>query len=328
MRKGIDCRGREWEENIKSMSPDKDLTQRIFGKLTVLFRVQNDKQGLSQWLTECGCGNQIVVRGTSLRNGHTRSCGCAQSEIASKTLAKDFQPGDQVGYWTIIHRADGYKGKGAYWHCRCRCGTERDICGEHLRNKDSLSCGCLQKEMMAAKTVDLTGQKFGYWTVLNISKNRIADEVMWTCMCECGTIRDVSGHALKRGSSTSCGCRNSIGEFNIKQILDNYNIKYIHNRGYFENLKGVGGFPLRYDFILLDQNDTPYYLIEFDGPQHNEPIEQFGIESFYTTQQHDALKNQYALLHNIPLVRIPYSKRDDITYDDIFGNKFLINGGK
>ena len=65
MRKGIDCKGKEWEENLNKIKPDKDLVGQVFGRLSVKFRVQNDKQGLSQWLTQCECGNEIVVRGSS-----------------------------------------------------------------------------------------------------------------------------------------------------------------------------------------------------------------------------------------------------------------------
>lgn len=39
--------------------------------------------------------------------------------------------------------------------------------------------------------------------------------------------------------------------------------------------------------------------------------------------KNDTLKNQYALSHNIPLVRIPYSKRDSMTLDDILGDSYL-----
>lgn len=61
-----------------------------------------------------------------------------------------------------------------------------------------------------------------------------------------------------------------------------------------------------------------------DGQQHNKPYEYFGgVEKFLTVRKNDTLKNQYALSHNIPLVRIPYSKRDSMTLDDILGDSYL-----
>jgi hypothetical protein len=80
----------------------------------------------------------------------------------------------------------------------------------------------------------------------------------------------------------------------------------------------------RYDFYLPDFNR----LIEFDGEQHFEDIDFFINEfSNYTIRQdRDKIKNQYALSHNIPLVRIPYWERNNITLEMIMGDKYLVKG--
>jgi hypothetical protein len=52
----------------------------------------------------------------------------------------------------------------------------------------------------------LTGKKFGRWNVLNDSGKRKSNQIMWTCVCECGTIKEVYGSHLKKGQSKSCGC--------------------------------------------------------------------------------------------------------------------------
>ncbi|WP_141433712.1 AP2 domain-containing protein [Bacillus sp. 03113] len=57
--------------------------------------------------------------------------------------------------------------------------------------------------------IDLTGRKFGRFTVLKRAEN---DEkhrhknVMWLCECECGTQKIVRGGHLKSGGIKSCGC--------------------------------------------------------------------------------------------------------------------------
>lgn len=53
--------------------------------------------------------------------------------------------------------------------------------------------------------IDLTGQRFGRWTVLRYAgyHNGCA---FWECRCECGTIRDVRAAELRYGRSKSCGC--------------------------------------------------------------------------------------------------------------------------
>ena len=52
---------------------------------------------------------------------------------------------------------------------------------------------------------DLTGQRFGRWTVLNKAPSR-NKAVYWLCQCDCGTIKEVKGASLTSGRSSSCGC--------------------------------------------------------------------------------------------------------------------------
>lgn len=53
-----------------------DLTGKRFGLLIVLQRLENDKHHKPQWLCQCDCGNQTVVRSKCLVAGDTKSCGC------------------------------------------------------------------------------------------------------------------------------------------------------------------------------------------------------------------------------------------------------------
>ena len=58
--------------------------------------------------------------------------------------------------------------------------------------------------------IDLTGQKFGRWTVINRAENKVLPSgqkrTMWHCQCDCGNEKDVSADSLKSGQSKSCGC--------------------------------------------------------------------------------------------------------------------------
>ena len=61
------------------------------------------------------------------------------------------------------------------------------------------------------KMVDLTGQKFGSWTVIKRAQDHISNSgnrfTAWTCRCECGTAKDVVANSLLGGRSMSCGCK-------------------------------------------------------------------------------------------------------------------------
>lgn len=56
------------------------------------------------------------------------------------------------------------------------------------------------------KRMDLSGKKFGRWTVQSERIVRPPNQIMWRCICECGTDKYVSINTLKNGESKSCGC--------------------------------------------------------------------------------------------------------------------------
>lgn len=58
-----------------------------YGRLTVIENKGKDVHRNTLWLCHCECGNDIVVRGSDLRSGKTKSCGCLQKEIACKTIS-------------------------------------------------------------------------------------------------------------------------------------------------------------------------------------------------------------------------------------------------
>lgn len=53
--------------------------------------------------------------------------------------------------------------------------------------------------------IDLTGQRFGRWTVIGIS-HKSQHGIYWKCKCDCGKIGYVTSNSLTRGNSKSCGC--------------------------------------------------------------------------------------------------------------------------
>ena len=65
----------------------KDLTGMKFGRLTVIERAEN-KDKYVCWLCKCDCGNEVVVKGFLLKNGHTKSCGCLHDEKAKERIEK------------------------------------------------------------------------------------------------------------------------------------------------------------------------------------------------------------------------------------------------
>lgn len=59
------------------------------------------------------------------------------------------------------------------------------------------------------KLIDLTGQRFGRYTVLyRYHENDPFNKPLWVCKCDCGNEKVVGGENLRSGQSLSCGCYN------------------------------------------------------------------------------------------------------------------------
>ena len=114
-------------------------------------------------------------------------------------------------------------------------------------------------------------------------------------------------------------CTISKGENKIEKYLKDNNIYYIPQKK-FDDLIGVGGGHLSYDFYIKEQN----LLIEFHGVQHERPVDYFGGDKIFIVQkEHDKRKKIYANQHNFDLLEIWYYDYDSI--EQILSQKLHIN---
>lgn len=137
-----------------------DITGERFGRLVALKRDADyitPSGGIEeQWLCQCDCGNQTVVRKYCLKRGSTKSCGCLAKELTSKCHFVDLT-GKRFGKLVVIERVDDYispKGwKATKWLCRCDCGREVFETTKNLNRKDGVRCChyCVGKRISAAK---------------------------------------------------------------------------------------------------------------------------------------------------------------------------------
>ena len=120
-----------------------NLVGQKFGRLLVIERLRNEQNQLV-WKCQCDCGNIVIVRGDSLRSGHTQSCGCLQKERASEANTIDLV-GQKFGKLTVVKETSRRDTSGnRYWLCNCDCGTKNhEVSGHHLKNGRIVSCGCV-----------------------------------------------------------------------------------------------------------------------------------------------------------------------------------------
>lgn len=120
-----------------------NLINQKFGKLTVLYKVENKKVpgNYAVWHCKCDCGNEIDVASTYLIRGHTQSCGCLSKEKNLEKI-KDLT-GQHFGRLTPIRPTEKRAGTSVIWLCKCDCGNECYVASSNLIRHSTQSCGCL-----------------------------------------------------------------------------------------------------------------------------------------------------------------------------------------
>jgi len=69
-----------------------------------------------------------------------------------------------------------------------------------MSNEKSTSC--------PHRIKDIAGQQFGKLTAISYAGGNLGSQAgaYWTCRCECGTEKVLSGRALRTGNVQTCGC--------------------------------------------------------------------------------------------------------------------------
>lgn len=142
-------------------------------------------EGNKKYLCRCSCGNEKLVFRKNLLNGSSTSCGHNKNHYGDLT-------GKQINEWTVLGK-EGY-----LYKCQCSCGKIQLVGQKDLMSGRSKQCG----HGYNIRT-DITGQKFGKWTVLKYLGNQ-----MYLCQCSCEnhTTKAIRKADLLNGHSTQCGC--------------------------------------------------------------------------------------------------------------------------
>ena len=68
--------------------------------------------------------------------------GLSGKEIQDSNTTEIDITGKDFGYWHVMYKTNKCNASGViYWHCKCKCGVEKDILSTSLRQRLSLSCG-------------------------------------------------------------------------------------------------------------------------------------------------------------------------------------------
>ena len=95
----------------------------VYGRLSALAPVINRRQNGTYWLCLCECGRTKVIKGSSLRSGTSRSCGCLTVEkTAQRAAAMGMARRKPLTYATAHKRLATTKGPASEYDC-VDCGN-------------------------------------------------------------------------------------------------------------------------------------------------------------------------------------------------------------
>lgn len=61
-----------------------DITNHVYGRLTVIACASTKKHNSYYWNCRCKCGVLCTIQLSALRSGATTSCGCYKTELTTK----------------------------------------------------------------------------------------------------------------------------------------------------------------------------------------------------------------------------------------------------
>lgn len=234
--------------------------------------------------------------------------------------------GYRQGYLEAIEPVleSGGSNKHMKWRCLChRCGKYTNVESEHLTSKTrpQLSC-CLKGSYESQTCEDLTGQHFGFLTVLNIAKRGAKGKhVKWNCLCYCGNTTVVDSSDLKKGNIISCGCKHmQKGEIAVRDCLVSNNINFRSEYVLYDLFTSNGGNP-RMDFAIFDNKNSILGFIEYQGVQHYVNLGDFGRQA---REETDEMKKRYCKRKSIPLFEIRFDDNVPEVVNKILSTLMLI----
>lgn len=293
-----------------------NLLNKQIGDLLVIEETNKRKNKSVVWKCQCKCGNIEEFSTKELRSDGIIQChNCGSNRKPQTNLIEDII-GKKFNHLIVIEKTANRSGGKIVYKCICDCEKHREVftTKTDLEKNHTTSCGCVKRKYSIGDIIN-NREIIDY-----IGSTNNNGHYYYKCKCLlCNHKYKALGQTLEK--TISCGCQKSIGEYNIIQCLKNNNVSFIREYKFPNSL-------LRFDFAILDNQGKILRLIEFDGEQHYENnVKNTGwntYQKYQYTLQNDLLKNKIAKDSNVPLVRIPYWERDNITLELLFSDKYLI----
>lgn len=239
-----------------------------FGRLTIIDK--SDKK--NHWNCLCECGKEIVVNGTRLKTGVTKSCGCLNSEIKSITHRTNFTKSFET--WCLENSLDNVLDR---WDYELNKYLPNEI-GYKSRQKIYLKC----HNNIHESTV---------YTVHNYVNSYIEHGCGFYC--------------------NKCMKISSIHEETINNLLTEWKFDYERQYHFtIDNKKKSFSFDFylpKFNVAIEYDGEQHFMNVNYGGLPDEKSEQRFSI-----IQKRDNLKDKYCKNNKITLIRIAYYEVDSI----------------
>jgi hypothetical protein len=286
------------------------------GKTPENYKVNSNKK---IWWKCKACSHEWYAQ-VSSRTNYNRGCPACASQVVSDInnllvkfpeIAAEWHP-TKNGELSPSNVTAG-SGKRAWW--KCKEGHEWDMT---VSNRTANKCGCPYCRGRKASIENCletlypdVAKEWNYRMNGELTPKDVRSQsnkkVWWICSERHEWLSSIDKRTF-RGSNCPT-CSESKGERLVREFLTNNNMKF-KAQYEFENLKGLGGGLLRFDFAVLNDMNLPEKLIEFDGIFHFKKI--YKDDDHERIVIHDEMKNNYCKSNKIPLIRIKYTEMNRV----------------
>lgn len=142
-----------------SKSCSTDISSLTFGRWTVL---KKDVSQHDYYICKCECGTIKSLRGSHLKNGCSKSCGCLKREKQKKHFQERAENNLNKKFGLLTPYFCYVKNNNYYYECNCECGNKIDVLGKRLLNGTTISCGCINSKANENMAKILTKYNINY----------------------------------------------------------------------------------------------------------------------------------------------------------------------
>lgn len=275
---------------------------------------------------KCKCGRIFNTTFPRFKKGKTK-CDVCSGKKYDYDYVKDFIESNDC-----ILLSDSYNNESGILDIQCSCGNIFKTTFGKFKHRNKRKCNLcsIGRKNNGFLEIDEVTKFLSSHNIELVSEYKSSSEPLLV-KCRCGEIYRTTFNKIKSAGRVVCPkCSNGMSKIEVivKDYLDKLRISY-KTQFTFSDLKARHNVYYRFDFAILKE-DIVVCLIELDGRQHFEPIDEWGGKEYLDKiKYNDSIKNSYCERNDIKLFRIPYYNFNNI-YSEIdkvlkYVNPVLLN---